>query len=585
MELSSKQLFETNVADFTLYPHQANAVQWMRMIEYNVGNPNTMKGGALCDGMGLGKTMESVALVAANPVPSTLVLCPPSTRFEWINHFLKCIKDITIYTIEGEKYYKCVFVTNSEGIQEIDQVPLNKKKGEEFIEPAILICNYQLISNGTKNNKLVTEKVWYRIMVDEAHFLRNQTDTWYKLNELKQPMITTNGITHRFGTRWCITGTPIQMGKQDLVNIFKFIDNRFLSGKTEREWDNELRMLIGSNLFRRNSNQLSPFMKKFMKFPESEPIVHNIKVTMDDTQLSNFVKDLSYEYIVQKCKEDRKLVDAILYDEKAFMIVKTTEAKYYNMKSTTGSFTESEEFRNMISYPYGFAPMFMSQLYPGVHHSYKGKMSKLEKFKELLMRKKGKSFIVFHHYDGIAQKIEELIQMYFIDYTILKINGKVTSDRERFNIVQKANRLIDQGRPVILISSIKATSEGLNYQKFNMIIKFDPEYNQKTEEQAEARVQRIGQVNQVEIFEISLDDFQGYYGVISVDRRIQNIRDERTHLSDIIDEYNAAFTFKRYYFLNPNGVRESGIFFGNHIESIPKGSLGACDSVGPSWIK
>lgn len=584
MELSSKQLFGNNVADFKLYPHQADAVQWMRTIEYNVGIPNVMKGGALCDGMGLGKTMESVALVAANPVPSTLVLCPPSTRFEWINHFLKCVNNITIYTIEDDKYYKCIFVTSIDGVQEIDQIPLNKKKGEEFIEPAILICNYQLISNGTKNNKMVTDRVWYRIIVDEAHFLRNQTNTWYKINELKQPMITTNGVTHRFGTRWCITGTPIQMGKQDLVNIFKFIDNRFLIGKTEREWDIELRYLIGSHLFRRNSSQLTPFMKKFMRFPEKDPIVHNIKVTLEETQLSRYIQTLSYEHIVQKCKENKQLIDAILIDERAFMIVKTSEAKFYNMQSATGSFTESEEFRNMISYPYGSAPMFMSQLYPGVHHLYKGKMSKIDKFKELLFMRKGQSFIVFHHYDNIAQKIEELLQMQFTEYTVLKINGKVTSDKERFNIVQKANRLIDQGKPVILISSIKATSEGLNYQKFNKMIKFDPEYNQKTEEQAEARVQRIGQDNQVEIFELTLDDFFGYYGLISVDMRIQNIRDERTHLSDIIDEFNAAFTFRRYYFTNPDGVRESGTYFGDQIENIPKGSLGACDSVGPSWI-
>ena len=154
MELNSKQLFGKNVRDFNVYLHQADAIQWMRTIMYNIGNPNFMGGGIIADDMGFGKTLEVAATIAATPVPTTLVLCPPSTRYEWINHLLKCVKDVTIYTIEGDKFYKCFMTINEEGVEEPDQRPLDKKRGEEFIEPAILVCNYQLISDRLADRQL-----------------------------------------------------------------------------------------------------------------------------------------------------------------------------------------------------------------------------------------------------------------------------------------------------------------------------------------------------------------------------------------------------------------------------------------------
>lgn len=580
MELNSRQLFGNNVNDFNLYPHQADATQWIRTIMYNVGDPRFMKGGILADDMGFGKTRITAASIAASPVPTTLVLCPPSTRYEWITQLLKCVKDITIYTIEGDKYMKCFMTRNEDGDEEPDQRALDKKRGEDFIEPAILVCNYQLISAGVKNNKLVTDKVWYNIFIDEAHFLRTKNDTWKKLNDLKQPMSNLNGVVQRLGCRFLLSGTPLQMGLIDVMNMFNFIDERFMRNNSE----NECKALIGTNLFRRNRNQLLPSMKDFMKYPKKDPVFHNIRVALKVTPLSQQLEKLSYPQIVEVCRNDKRYVYSILNDERSFLIAKTSEAKAYNMNSANGSFTESEEFRNMISCPYITVPNFISNLYPGENFEYKGTKSKLDQMELVLKHRPNNSFVIFYHFDNIAYEIKKVFEEKYPQYTILKINGKVASDRERYNIVQKANRLIDRGHPVVLLSSTKATSEGMNYQKFSKVMSFDPEYNQKTEEQARSRVQRIGQENEIEFFEITIDDFEGYYGTISVDRRIQGIRDERTHLSDIIDMYNAAFAWKRYKYKNAKGQLETGIYFGDQFEKMGPNVSGGPDSIGPNFI-
>lgn len=591
MELSSKKLFGDYVKDFKLFAHQVPPVEWMRSIEYRLGIPNEFKGGVLADDMGLGKTRISSAVAAASPVPKTLVLCPPTTRYNWIEELLKCVQGIYVFTIEGDKYVHCTLQTGADGVERVIDAPLNKKTGMNLVSPCILVCNYQLISSGVKNDKLVTEHSWDRIIIDEAHFLRNETATWEKIDGLRQPMIITNGVQHRLGSRWCVTGTPIQMGKGDLVNIFRFCDNRFLRGKTERDWSEELRWLISTRLFRRNRDQLTPYLKKLMKYPENEADTRIINVNIPDTQLSQQIAKLSYEQLCHWINQDHQekgfrqgnLIDAILSDEKAFLITLTTEAKYLNSKTASGSFTESEQLRKIISYPYITIPVIFQKLRPG-RNEYKGKMSKIDEIMNIIIGGGGKSFVLFHHYETISIKLEEMISRRFPMYRVLKINGSVKSDRERYNIVKEANSLIEQNRPVILLSSMMATSEGVNYQAFSQLISVDPEYNPKTQDQANSRVQRIGQQNKVTIYEIYLNDFEGFYGNISVDKRIKDIRDERSSISDIIDLHNAAWTFKRLYYRNSEGQVESGVIFNPQFEQLPPGTINGPDSVGPSWL-
>lgn len=592
MQLNTEATFGIKGCQINLYPFQASNVQWMRCIEYNIGDPRFMAGGVVANDMGMGKTPTTAVLIASTPVPSTLILTTPSTRYEWIKNLIKTGFPVTIYTIDESKIYKCRMEKDQKGADNIIQEPLNKRRGEVYIEPAIMVCNYQLITTGTVNNKLITDHLWYRIIIDEAAFLRNINDSWDKLNSIRQPIIQTHMGPVRCGSRWCITGTPIQNGgKADLVNIFRWIDNRFLLGKSEREWNDELQRLISTNLFRVNRDQVTPEMKSLMKYPDKDAIIETVHIKLPESNTSKWLETISYEQLVTFCtsgdKNAQLLIETILSDERCFMIAVSIEAKYYHANAENGNLTESTKFRNLISYPYANIPTFLVQMF-GPTIAYKGSRCKIDKLNEML--KTNNSFVCFHHYDNIAFELEKNIKANFPLYTVLKISGKVTSDLERHNIVEQANNLIDNGYPVVLISSTTATAEGMNYQKFSRIIMFDHEYNQKTDEQAKARVQRIGQVNQVYIYEFTLEDFNTYYGVISVDKRIQDIRDSRKHLSDILDYYNAAFSFKRYTIpiqdsQTGNIRHESGVYFGDNFEKNMVGSIGGPCSVGPEWIK
>jgi SNF2 family DNA or RNA helicase len=581
MEISSKELFGDNVNDFKMYSFQASAVQWARCIEYFIKNPNNFKGGVFGDTMGLGKTFQACALVAANPVKTTLICCPRSVKYAWIDTCLKCCKYLNIYTIENGDFYKCTRKFGSDGTFGIETKKVRGQNGEIILEPYVVIVNFHLVSLGTKNDSMITDKIWSRIIIDEAHCLKNSNiDTWDKLSSLKQPTIETNGIIHRYGTRWCLTGTPIHGDNSDLINIFRFIDSRFLDSKFTKEKEEQLRILISTNLFRRNSSQLTSSIKKHIKYPETEPSIYDIKIGLTKTDFSEYVRNLSYADLRSNC-QNTKFVNNLLNDELAFLIAKTTDMKYKNSEIGYGKFEENTQFRNMISYPF----LVLPECIPNYESlKYTGRNSKLETFKNIINSKPRESFVVFYHFKPIAASLEEYSLNNFHEYKILKISSDY-KDHERYNILQTANKCIDEDKPVILFVSIGCGAEGINLQKFSKMISFDPEYNGKTEDQANSRLHRIGQTEKVEIWQLSLDDFVAYGNVtISIDSKIQAIRDEKIHVSDLIDEYNAAFSFRRYYYVNSEGERECGTYFGKDFEIDWKDKMWGPDTIGPNWI-
>lgn len=585
MEITSQMLVGQTPFNFSLYPHQATLFQWMRMIDFNITNPSLMKGGIIADDMGLGKTKSACAFIALTCKPATYVGTPSSTRYAFIRECLNLFSGyINVYTIENGKYCKCSFAIDEYGVQRIVPKAIEVKRGAKLLSPYVLVSNYELVSKGTKNDKMITDLVWNTIIIDEGHFLRNNDiNAWTKLSSLKQPVDMSQGFENRYGTRWVLSGTPIQMELNDLINIFRFVDNRFLTGRDIKSNNQQMQQLICTNLFRRNRYQLTTSMKRIMRYPEKEPNIFCEIVSMVDTQLSEYLRQIPYEYIYQYCSNINN-ARAILADEKAFCVTLASEIKYKNRGQSSGSFTESEVLRNTFSFPYVYIPNCIYDQHPGVNLPYNGKTSKVDKFVEIIKSRENEPFVIFYHYNNIRDKIEEVCRTNFPNYQIFKINGEVTSDVERDTIVQTCNKLISEGKPCFLISSILATAEGMNYQKFWNSISFDPEHNPKREDQADSRINRIGQENEVNIWRLAVSDFSTYYGIVSTDIKIQNNRDSKAHLSDIIDHFNAAWTFRRYYVINEDGYQDSGVHFSDYFESLPQGSLNGPNSTGPEWI-
>lgn len=185
--------------------------------------PRPCRGGILADEMGLGKTLSVLSLVSdeesimaakefakQKPPPpqqsqmlapmynsrATLLICPLSTMTNWK-------EQIKEHFPVGKSMLKW---TRYHGSERFSVTP------EELADYDIVITTYHIIAKDIVHTKRALPYInWFRIVLDEAHTIRNPT---------AQSRATCLLPGQR---RWAVTGTPVQNRLEDLGALFNFI--------------------------------------------------------------------------------------------------------------------------------------------------------------------------------------------------------------------------------------------------------------------------------------------------------------------------------------------------------------------------
>ncbi|KAI0691058.1 SNF2 family N-terminal domain-containing protein [Cytidiella melzeri] len=192
-----------------LLPHQLIGVSWMVNQERNTPH----KGGILADDMGLGKTVQMIATMVINP-PSddddsktTLVVVPAALLLQWKEELEQKTNDVfTVHIHHGKDKLKT----------------LDKLRAKD-----VIITTYQTLSNdfsapssvdpedvfewAIENGGPLARMEWFRVIVDEAQFIRNRTTRSSKTVAML-----------RAKYRWCLTGTPVTNTLADIYGLLRF---------------------------------------------------------------------------------------------------------------------------------------------------------------------------------------------------------------------------------------------------------------------------------------------------------------------------------------------------------------------------
>ncbi len=169
-----------------LRQYQKEGYYWLKTLaKYHMG-------GILADEMGLGKTLEMITLLKSDDTPApSLVVCPKSLVFNWLNEFRRFDGETKVISLYGQQ---------AQRRQQLEEMAADEK--------AVYITSYDSLR---QDAGLYTAPFRYLIL-DEGQFIKN-------IHARKT--LSVKGLNAEF--RFVLTGTPIENNILDLWSIFDFL--------------------------------------------------------------------------------------------------------------------------------------------------------------------------------------------------------------------------------------------------------------------------------------------------------------------------------------------------------------------------
>lgn len=290
-----------------LMDHQKHGLAWMMWRE-----KNKPRGGILADDMGLGKTLSMISLIVeklesdeneqeddeqdsdleesdswqgkgrrTNYSGGTLVVCPASLLGQWENEVANRVRRNTVglYVHHGSN---------------------REAKAKYLAREDIVVTTYNIVTSEFKTNAALFGVKWCRIILDEAHIIRN-----HKTNI----SIACSALRGKY--RWALTGTPICNKEMDIYALLRFLRvTPFDDLHTYKRWLEDkkggggprIHALMKTMMLRRTKEMLRA--KNELTLPEKH--VHDVTVQLNQNEKNVYSKVLAYsrtlftEYLAQR---------------------------------------------------------------------------------------------------------------------------------------------------------------------------------------------------------------------------------------------------------------------------------------------
>ena len=481
---------------YDLFPHQRLGVKWM--LEREISGVslinNSIRGGLLCDVPGLGKTIQMCATMLGNPVNKTLLIVPKSVIGQWVDAIRKIIPNSKIYIHMGIKRVKIQ--------SELYELDFN-----------IALTTLQSLYNN--RSIFLGFGQWGRIIIDEAHYIRNIHS---KLSKCVCEL--------RGKHKWCLTGTPIQNNVKDILTLYKFLGI------------NSSNLNI-ANLEKLNDNLLLRRSKSVLKDRGLKDIKYHDHVVLFET--------VNEREIYEKIKTN-------IIDNYMNIIRNNTSTQIRNI----AAFELSLRLRQVSIHPQIVIDGLERKLGEKSSLKFDGSSSRINKIVNEIRKTGDELCIVFCQFTSeidIFEKVlkeEEIGVKRYEGSMNLKQREKALDSFlskekkdllslvvEKNNISHDLEKIIVSFNPKVLLMQIKSGGVGLNLQQFQHIFISSPDWNPGNEIQAIARADRIGQSGTVNVHRFLLEDDKMEFGTI--DRSIFNIQMNKLNImKEILKEDNIA---------------------------------------------
>lgn len=425
----------TKLGSKTLLPHQVTAVTWM------INREMTSTGGLLCDEMGLGKTLSVLGLIANNLVDKTLILCPLAVVAQWVDAASEI--GLTVYTLTSLGWEGTGPITDS----------------------AIYITNTdKIISRPYEFNSIT----WGRVVIDEAHIIRNSKTNRYQL---------INSLNRAF--TWCLTATPLVNKPSDVAALLHLVNSSISFKSIDVD---KLQDYMAEYALARSTSQLRG---RLTTLP-SEPITitHNVDFACEDERIFyRGVQGLIQEQLMTALHDADKNIGSILE-----LILRLRQLSVHPQV-----YIESRR-RTLGSTMYTRPDWTSSSI-------------KVETLNNLINNStETHGWVVFCQFHDEIDIVKGILEKNKSIENIEIYHGGMSIESRKDAVRRTLDYKGDKHQ--VLLIQIHCGGTGLNLQHMDRVVFMSPWWTAALMDQAVGRVLRIGQKKQVVIHHIKLLEYE-----------------------------------------------------------------------------
>lgn len=205
------------LVEVKLLPFQLEGLAWLQMQEESL-----FQGGILSDSMGMGKTLQTIALLVSRPLGKpTLVVCPVVALIQWKEEIAKYTRHdyFQVLIFHGIDFLACSITEPCLGTNRCDNVHELARYDIILTTYAVLESSFRKQQSGfnRKGRKLYENSIlhqmhWGRVVLDEAHCIKDRSCSTaraaFALNADK---------------KWSLSGTPLQNRVGELYSLIRFM--------------------------------------------------------------------------------------------------------------------------------------------------------------------------------------------------------------------------------------------------------------------------------------------------------------------------------------------------------------------------
>ncbi|KAJ8129489.1 hypothetical protein O1611_g4142 [Lasiodiplodia mahajangana] len=506
-----------------------------------------LHGGIDADVMGLGKTLTMLSAIVCT-LPEASDFADPSKE---VRKPHKCQATLVIvsshqlievWRSEVEKHFK-------EGTLRIGifHGSSRAKTELELANDDIVLTTYHTLVADQKSSGLLQRIEWFRVVLDEAHWIRNSTSQQFKA--------ACNLMSIR---RWCLSGTPVSNSLDDLRSLLAFLHFRPFSepgffrkhiveplGTDSPDHLVNLRVLLHTICFRRTTDLLSlpPHRIEEVAVTLShgetemyEDILNQSKkeyeeiANMKSSKKKYAVLSRARNGTVNKLDDQNQPLCESCYGDNAdldsaadaLMVCpecSRTLGKELSMAADATSIAPSLQQGGKEPSPSVFIPPSPS--------GFMECSSKLDLVIDNIQRTPiGSKNLVFTSWRMTLDILQRLLAERGV--ISLRIDGR-TSFADRQSVLKQ---FCEDPKQVVLLLSIAAGAVGLTLTVADRVHIVEPQWNPLVEEQAIGRALRIGQTRSVTVFK--------YIAKGTVEENIVSLQKRKSHLARISLDGNSG---------------------------------------------